>query len=63
MEKLVFKINTLAKTGNQVRIRQALAELSKGLAELVKEKQTLDAEDITNLLDKAFKTLMERVGK
>jgi hypothetical protein len=29
----------------------------------VKEKQTLNETDITTLLEKAFKTLMERVGK
>lgn len=63
MEKIVFKINTLAKTGHQVRVRQALVNLSNELVAQVKEKQTLNETDITSLLDKAFKTLMERVGK
>lgn len=63
MEKTVFKINTLAKTGHQVRVRQALVNLSNELVAQVKEKQTLNETDITSLLDKAFKTLMERVGK
>lgn len=63
MEKTVFKINTLAKTRHQVRVRQALVDLTNELVAQVKEKQTLDETDITSLLDKAFKTLMERVGK
>ncbi len=63
MKQLLFKIVTLTKNKHQAKVRLALIELTSDLVKGIEGKQNLSEEDITTMLDKAFKILMEKVGR